>query len=123
MAGAEIDVALIINRTRPNIGLLSVVDLVQFRRQHQDARVADRHSASIALEQFGAATGFPQRRLSGLGAGEHDEHEQNDGSNGDASWFVGDHRLVSFLCTWRRVSEQWQSDRYHGRLSAHPERR
>ena len=72
---------------------------------------------SIIREQF------PKSRLAGAYADESEQYEQKGGYDGDAFSLFDDHRLVSFLCTWRRVSERWRFHQCRERSSAHPGRR
>ena len=55
--------ALVIDGARPDVSLLSVEDFRELWRKHQDAGVADRNSASVAFQQFDAATRFPDSGL------------------------------------------------------------
>ena len=52
MTGAQINVGLVIDDAGPNVRLLSVEDFIE--RKHQHAGVANRNSASVAFQQFGA---------------------------------------------------------------------
>ena len=75
MAGAEKYVALVINRAGPNVSLLSIENFSELWRKHQYACVADRNSARVTFQQFGAATGFPNSRLTCMGRDEENEKQ------------------------------------------------
>src|SRR6185295_6420614 len=66
VSGAEIDSALTVDRTGPHIRLLRVVNLIELRRQHQDAGVGDRNAPRVAFQQLCAAARLPNNRLTGF---------------------------------------------------------
>ena len=49
MAGTQKDVALTIDRGRPDVRLFAVEELGETRRQHQDTSVRDRHAVRFAF--------------------------------------------------------------------------
>ena len=69
MARAEINIAGGINRRGPDIRLFSVEELIEARRQGQNAIIGDRHTVRFTFQQFRARAHLPDHGLAGRYAG------------------------------------------------------